>query len=118
MSLFDEASEVLRQVLTEPGGHGVDVVLTDPAARVFALRGLHQDIGLSIDPETGVQVMGRRASVALPLVDLAASGIPRQVPETDQKPWTVLMLGVTYRVTGAIPDRFGCVVLTLEAYRS
>ena len=114
----------MRSVLTATSGFAVPIVLTDPEGTEHEISGIAADIGLTIDPDTGVMVHGRKATVAISLALLAELGlsIPEAQPDEDTRPWLVTWTpstgpAQTMAVVGAIPDKLGCVVLELSAYR-
>jgi hypothetical protein len=124
VSLLTELQKTARGLLTNTTDFAVAVTLRDPQYRTLQTSGIAQDIGLSIDPETGTQVLGRRASVAIPTQDLLEAGwsIPEGEPREDEKPWLVTWTppagaAQTMRVVGAQPDKLGVTVLLLEAWR-
>lgn len=90
------------------------------------MTGLSTDVSLSIDPETGVPVSGRRASVVLALAHLTAAGLgmPVGVSDAASRPWVIVFDDVegstyTWKVVESNPDRaIGIVVCQLEAYRA
>lgn len=107
-------------------GFGWDVTVVAPDATEANLTGFTADIGTTIEPETGEMVSGRRASVALHILDLqdADLGIPVNVPDAAGMPWVVRFLdfdGVTlrsYKVIDTMPDRaIGVVVCILESFQ-
>lgn len=101
-------------------GFGQSVVLTSPAGVAATLTGKATDVSESIDPETGLAVAGRRASVALSLLSLPV--LPEAVHEPERRPWLVSFVGAsgvaaTWKVAEVRPDRrVGVVVLILEGY--
>ena len=103
-------------------GFGWPLVLTSPAAVATLLTGFASDVSETVDPETGIAVVGRRTSVAISLLSLTE--LPAAVPESDRRPWLVTMADVTgeaatWKVVEVRPDRaLGVVVLILEAYRA
>jgi hypothetical protein len=123
--LLDEAAADLREILNDvDGGFATPITITNPEGVSAVVNGLQTDIGLSIDPETGLSVSGRRASVAVSLADLAEAGlaIPENVPEKTRTPWLVEWTPPTgaaqvMKVTDTQPDKLGCVVLQLERYK-
>lgn len=125
MSLRELAAADLRGIVEDTAGFGWAVSLTDPAGVTASLTGLSTDIGQTIDPETGVAVSGRRASIALTLASLdgAGLGIPRAISDGASKPWVVTFADIggtahTYKVCEAMPDRaLGVVTCLLEAYK-
>ena len=127
MSLRQQAAADLQALLEDTAaGFGWPITVTSPDSLSLSLSGFSTDIGQTIDPETGMAVSGRRASVALPLQPLvdASLGIPRAIADGGSKPWVVRfedILGVrhTYKVCESMPDRaLGIVTCLLESYRS
>jgi hypothetical protein len=124
VSLLEQASADLKAILEDSAGFAVDITVTDPEGNSAALKGLQTDISQTIDPETGMAVVGRKASVALSLDALAAAGLgqPRNIPGRDQKPWVVSFTAPTgglqtFKVSEAMPDKLGCIVCLLETYK-
>lgn len=126
MNLRDQASADARAILEDDvRGFGCEITLTDPDDVRQTVKGFTTDISESIDPETGQIVMGRTASVALPLAALAAVGlgIPVGVAEPTRRPWVVQFNDVAgvahvFKVREGRPDRAaGVVVCLLEHYR-
>lgn len=127
MSLRAQAAADLLGILEDAtGGFGWALTVTDPSGKTAALTGFSTDVGTSIDPETGIAVAARRASVAIPIARLTASGLgmPRAIADQASKPWLVTFQDVggtshTYKVSQAMPDRtLGVVTCMLEAYRT
>jgi len=121
MGLREQAALDAGAILEDStSGFGVPVVFTSPAGVVTALTGFTQDVSVTIDPETGQAVSGRRASVAVSLASLPA--MPAAVADGSQKPWLVSFASVdgvtaTWKVVEVLPDRaVGVVVLLLESY--
>lgn len=124
MSLLDQAALDLRAIITDPAGFGVPVTVTDPDGVTATLVGLQNDVSLSIDPQTGIMISGRRASVAFSIQALAAAGLgePRAVADGARKPWRVSFTTPTgkalvMKVAEANPDELGCIVCLLETYK-
>lgn len=110
------------------GGFAWQITVTDPDGFTSAdpLTGFSQDIALAIDPETGVLVTGRLASVSIPIAALKAAGyasLPRGVADNATMPWLVQfddLEGESYqfKVSESRPDRtFGNIVLILENFK-
>jgi hypothetical protein len=140
MGLREQAALDCRAILEDDSGFAWPFTLTSPLGVVSPLKGFTTDVGTTIDPDTGVQVAGRKASVAVSLRTLTeplnavlidgvlvggpVPGVPEAVPERDRKPWVVSfsnIVGVVnhWKVTEVLPDRaIGCVVLLLEAYHA
>lgn len=125
MGLRETAQMDLGRILEDSTtGFGWSLTVTDPAGTSAALTGFSNDIALSIDPETGQAVSGRRASIALRIAALTAAslGIPRGIADQTSKPWLVAFDDIngnpyTFKVQESHPDRaIGCVTCLLELY--
>lgn len=125
MSLRERAAADLKVIVEDANGFGWPITVTDPFGATAALRGLSTDIGHTIDPETGIAVSGRRASIALAIASLTAAGlgIPRGIADAAGKPWVIVFNDIggsphTFKVCEAMPDRaIGVVTCILEAYK-
>jgi len=126
MGLRQQAAADLRTILEDDGGgFGWPITITDPTGVTASLKGRTTDIGHTIDPQTGAAVVGRMASVALPLAALteAGLGIPRGSADDKATPWVVSFAGLDgtaymFKVMEGRPDRaLGVVVCMLEQYR-
>lgn len=123
MSLADIASADLRSILNEDGAC---VTLQAPDGRTAEFRANTQDISHAIDPQTGMIVSGRTATVALSDFDLLAMNMtPCAVPDSKAKPWVVRFVETvrrtehTFKVASTKPDRtIGALILILEFYGS
>ncbi len=126
MGLRETAEADLAHILEDKtAGFGWDITVTDPAGTSVLLVGYSNDIGMSIDPDTGVAVSGRRASVALRISSLttAGLGIPKGIIDATSKPWRVTFNDIegtshTFKVQESHPDRaLGVVTCLLELYK-
>ena len=126
MSLRDTAAADLLLIIQDANsGFGWPIAITNPEGVTVTLVGYSTDVGQTIDPETGVPVTGRRASVALPIATLTAlgMGLPRAIADAASKPWVVRFQDIhgttqTFKVQEAMPDRaLGIVTCMLETYR-
>lgn len=124
MNLRQQAASDLALILEDSdAGFGWPITVTNPDGTVGQLVGFSTDIGLTIDPQTGVAVIGRKASVAIPIARLTtlALGMPRGIPTG--RPWVVTFQDIggtahTFKIFEAMPDRAaGIVTCLLEAYR-
>lgn len=105
-------------------GFAREVEVEPPDRSRVTLLGYSNDIHQTIDPETGVAVAGRRASVAFSTKTLAEAGLPYPRGEADKgrKPWVVMFKDIdgvthTFKVVEANPDRaLGIVTCFLETY--
>jgi hypothetical protein len=127
MSLrLQAAADLLAITGDVSGGFGWLITVTTPTGQSAVISGLSTDIGESLDPETGMIVAGRKASVALPIASLVAVGIttlPSAAPDASKKPWVIRFADVagnahTFAVKHAMPDTaIGLVTCILEQYR-
>lgn len=125
MTLLDEAAADLAAILADTvGGFSIPITLTDPDGEETELVGLATDIHLTIDPDTGQAVVGRKASIALSLIELEAAGLeqPRGIAGRAVKPWLAtftLATGAeqTFKISSVMPDKLGCLVCFLEIYQ-
>jgi hypothetical protein len=109
-------------------GFGWLISVTDPSGQtnVGPLYGSYMDIGLAIDPDTGMLVSGQRATIALKIESLSDQGlgIPQAIADESKKPWVVVVTDTnsvesTFKVSSSQPDRImGLVTCTLEEYKS
>lgn len=105
-------------------GFGYDITVTDPLGSSAPLIGFSSDVALTIDPDTGQAVSGRRASVALRISSLITAGLelPRAIADSASKPWVVVFTDInggsyTFKVQESHPDRaLGIVTCMLELY--
>ena len=126
MGLRAQAALDLATITTDTDGFGWPITVTDPDGVSAALTGLSSDIAQAIEPDTGMIVSGRTASVALAISVLTAAGlgVPRGIADSGSRPWRVTFNDVngtehTFKVSEARPDRaIGCVVCILENYKS
>jgi len=125
MSLREIAEADLAVTLEDGvGGFGWPITITDPTGASAALVGTSTDIAQVIDPDTGVAVSGRSASVAVRIASLTAAGLglPVGIADSGSRPWTVSFddingAGYTFKVQQSNPDRaIGLVTLVLEKY--
>lgn len=126
MSLRNQAAADLVTILEDDvAGFGWVITVTDPDGTSAALKGFSTDIGTTIDPETGMAIVGRQASVALPISKLTEAGlaVPRAIHDACMKPWVVVFDDIegvshTFKVREAMPDTaVGVVTCILEVYR-
>lgn len=125
MGLRAEAEAALSFMLEDQDAWGWPIILTDPAETSKPMTGTSTDIGQVIDPETGMVVSGRLASVALRISTILSLGfteIPRGIRDESSKPWLVTFDDIggsswTFKVIQTAPDRAaGLVICHLELY--
>lgn len=127
MGLRAQAAADAKAILEDSvSGFGWPLTLTSPAGAATQLTGFATDVSESVDPETGVVVSGRQASVTISLLSLDAAGLglPTAVVEKNRRPWLVtfadvLLAAHVWKVVEVMPDRaLGVVRLVLEGYRA
>lgn len=127
MSLRAQAALDARAILNDDvAGFGWPITITSPDGKTAQVKGFTSDISQTIDPQTGVAVVGRHATIAVSMASLAevGLGIPAGVTSERLKPWVVAFADtagalLTFKVQEAMPDRtVGVVVCHLEAYRA
>lgn len=126
MSLRLEMEADLAETMEdEDCGFSWPITVKDPDGNeTVDLMGLSTDIGQAIDPDTGLLMTGRSASVAIRMSTLKAQGfsIPRGIADETLKPWVVTfddILGTsgTYKIKNTSPDyAMGVVVCEMENY--
>jgi hypothetical protein len=109
-------------------GFGWDIKLTTPDGTVANLIGFSNDISQVVDPDTGLLVSARQASIAirtaLILAALPCDGLPVGISDGAAKPWLVSFADIngyphTFKVVKSNPDRaIGLVTCILEAYNN
>jgi hypothetical protein len=140
MGLREQAALDSQSILEDDSGFAWPFTLTSPLGVVSLLKGFTTDIGTTIDPETGVAVAGRKASVAVSLRTLTEPlnavlvdgvlvggpivGVPVAVADRDKKPWVVTFANIagvmsSFKIVEVLPDSaVGVVVLLLELYHA
>ena len=125
MTLHETAAADLQNILEDDEtGFGWPMTITDPNGDSASVVGAWTDIGKEIDPDLGVAVAGRSASIVVRISALGAEGLgmPENVPESSSKPWTVSLVDATgttrtYKIQNVSPDlRRGLVQCDLEDY--
>ena len=105
-------------------GFGYPIQLINPAGVSANFIGYSNDIAQLIDPDTGVSVSGRRASIALRISSLTAAGfdLPYGISDSSLKPWIAIFTDIngasfTFKIVNSDPDRaLGLVICLLESY--
>ena len=105
-------------------GFGWPITITDPDGTEIDLTGFSNDVAEVIDPDTGVAVSGRIASVALVISDITDAGLdlPEDISDATKKPWLVEFDDIngnsfTFKVQQSNPDRaLGIITCVLEFY--
>lgn len=122
MALRDIAEADLAATLE--GDEGVEFTVTDPTGNSATLRGVQNDIGTMIDPNTGQAVSGRQAHAVIRIATLTAAGLglPINVQDSGGKPWIFDMQSVNgeaarFKVIKSRPDRaLGVVSVALGSF--
>jgi hypothetical protein len=125
VGLREIAATDLVAILENEDDFGWPIMVTDPDEYTASLVGFSTDVHEMIDPETGLAVSGRTASVAISIRTLTGAGfaLPRSIADSDKKPWVIVFDDIdgkehTFKVQEARPDRaLGVVVCLLEAYK-
>lgn len=123
MSLRAIASADLLTITTDTvGGFAWPITLIDPAGVETPARGFSNDIGQVFDPESGMVISGRAASVAIHVGELPVGTRPQGIKQQGATPWRVRFddiegASVLFRVTASDPDMsLGLYVLHLGAF--
>lgn len=125
MGLRDQISTDIKNILEDTVmGFGWEITITDPDGVSGDLQGYSNDIAQAIDPDTGLAISGRTASVAVHFSSLTAVGLalPVAIANESLKPWIVEFKDIvgqsyTFKVSESNPDRAaGVVVCLLEVY--
>ena len=127
MNLREMAEQDLSITLEDDvNGFNWPITVEDPDGNTADLIGNSGDIGMTIDPNTGLAVSGRIAHVVLRISSIVAgglSGLPRGQADKTKKPWkfTFNDLAATsyvFIVRQAMPDRtLGVITCVVEAYK-
>ena len=125
MGIREQAQADLAITLEAGTEFGRTIVLTAPNgfSSAVALQGQTQDIGAALDPDTGVTVSARTASITLQLATLVSEdgypSFPEGIADSDSLPWTVLAEGQLWKIQRTMPDRtLDVVVCILEFYEN
>lgn len=124
MSLRSLAESDLSFVLEDENAFGWPIKITSPDLASLDLSGQSNDISQVIDPDTGMLVAGRLATVTIRTSRLLDAGMamPRAIADSSSKPWVVEFSDIngrayTFKVSSSMPDRaLGTISMTLEAY--
>jgi hypothetical protein len=125
VSLRIQAEADLTGIIQNEDDFGWPCVLTEPSGFSAPLTVLSSDIAQVIDPDTGIVVSGRFASVAIQISSLTTagfSGLPEGISNSALKPWVVVFDDIggvshTFKVKSSNPDRaLGIVVCKVELY--
>ena len=125
MGLRDTAKADARSILNDDvHGFGWPITVIDPDGVTANLTGFSNDVAEVIDPDTGIAVSGRIASVALVISDLTDAGLdlPVSIADSLKKPWLIKFDDIngnafTFKVKQSNPDRtLGIITCVLEFY--
>jgi len=125
VSLRVQAEADARAILHDANGFSWPIRILDPDGQQAQLLGFANDVAVSLDPETGLAITNRKATIAISIRDLIAAGleIPKGIADSEREPWTVEFNDIngrptTAKVSEAMPDRsLGIVTCTLEAFK-
>jgi len=126
VSLRVQAAADAKAIVENAAAFSWPITLVNPAGVSAILMGLTKDIAAAIDPETGVVVSSRTASVTLAISSVVAAGLgtlPKNIPANTSKPWVVQFFDTaglvhTFKVIETLPDlTHGIVVCKLEVYK-
>ena len=124
MGLRTQIEADLAESMEDEDDFGWPVTIVAPDGVSQSLIGLSTDIAQIIDPDTGMVISGRMASIALRISTLIFATLPEGVADQTSKPWLVWFEDVngnpyTFKVKESNPDRaMGIVVCILELYQS
>jgi len=125
MSLRTQIEADNTEITTNTNDFGWPVTIIDPDGLSKSLVCYSADISQAIDPDTGVVVSGRSASIAISISSLTEAGfagLPEGIADSSSKPWRVnfddtALNSYTFKVRESNPDRTaGLVVCYLESY--
>jgi hypothetical protein len=124
MGLKTDVAEDMREIHEDTDDFGWPITVTDPSGFFAPLHGLSNDVEGAIDPDTGLLVSGRSASVSIPMQALIDAGLgnPVGVASPNERPWVIDfddILGSPrkFKVTTSGPDYgIGNIVCKLETY--
>lgn len=126
MGLREQAEADNKAILNDSTfGFGFSITVTDPSGTVVVFTGFSNDISQLIDPDTGVAVSGRLATVALHIQDIYDAGLtlPKGIVDSASKPWLIAFNDInggahTFKVSESNPDRaIGMLICVLELYQ-
>ncbi len=126
MGLRELAEADNRAILNDGAyGFGYSISLENPAGTVTPFTGFSNDISQVVDPDTGVAVSGRLATVAININDIVDAGLelPKGIADAGSKPWLCRFDDIngnahTFKVSKSDPDRaIGILICTLEFYK-
>ena len=127
MNLRDTARADAKAILNDGvHGFGWPITIIDPEGTEVSLTGFSNDVAEVIDPDTGVAVSGRIASVALVISDIIDAGLdlPKAIADATKKPWIVQFNDINgnpfdFKVQQSNPDRaLGIITCVLEFYET
>lgn len=125
MGLRETAERDLGLILEDRDtGFGWDITLTSPEEVIHEFVGFSDDIAQVIDPDTGVAVSGRMASIALRISTIYEKGftLPVGVADSGSRPWVVSFNDINgnshlFKISKSNPDRAaGLLTCILELY--
>ncbi len=126
MGLREEHAAAARSFVEDAAaGFGWPITVRDPDQLTAQIIGTWKDMPQTIDPQTGMLVTSREATVTLSMAGLTAAGftsLPKGISEKERFPWVVRFVDTggqahVFKVREARPNRtLGIIVCALEAY--
>lgn len=104
MSWSDKVNNVLG-ACTSGGAFGEFVIHTPTVGAAQSIRGIWSDVYLTVEPDTGIQIMSGEPNIGARLLDFETA------PKKDD---IIIRRGVNYRIRVPEPDGEGGVTLVLE----
>lgn len=124
MNLRLRAALDAQQIVEDQAGFGWPIKLTDPTGFSSGIKGLSNDIALTIDPDTGMLVSGRDVTISVHTRSLRTAGFSDTPKGVSQgTPWVVEFEDINgtqgrFKVVKTSPDRsIGLILMHLELYR-
>ena len=125
MPLHDELRDMARRVCTDVTQWAVPVTLIDQNNDEYEVWGLPNDIGVVLDPDTGLPVAARQITLVISYDQLPEGARPSHEQNADTRPWRVRFIRPgqtetkTYMVRGTDPDEVAALLtLTLTPYHT
>lgn len=93
MSLIDRARADIARVTQDTNGFASEVTLTNPQGQSAQVRAFTNEVWQGLDPNSGNNVNGAVASIAISFdaLEKAGLGTPQNPHNQSAKPWTVAL---------------------------
>lgn len=127
MGLRVQAEADLGSTLEALGDFGFAFTLEDPSGTTANLVGMTGDIGIAIDPDTGIAVSGPHGTLTARISSMLTAGfttLPEGVADPLSRPWVVTFNSINgviqrWKVKRSMPDRtIGVVHMDLEFWKT